>query len=874
MSGGILQGTTTSLQGDITNNANVTFDQTTTGTFADVVSGTGSLTKSNTGTVILSGANTYSGGTTVSGGILQGTTTSLQGDITNNANVTFDQTTTGTYAGVMSGSGSLTKSNTGTVIFTGDNSYTGGTTINAGTLQLGDGGTSGSATSDITNNSNLIFNRSDTVTFANVISSTGAVLQSGTGTVIFTGDNTYTGGTTISAGTLQLGDGGTTGLITGDVTNDSNLIFNHSDVVTFANVVSGTGTLTQSGTGTLILTGANTYSGGTTVSDGILQGDTNSLQGNITNNASVVFDQASDGTFSNVISGTGTVTKSNAGNLDVTGINTYSGNTTIDGGTLSVNGSIASSNVTVNSGATLGGNGTVGSVTLNGGTFAPGNSIGTTHVSGNVDFSGGGIYQVQLDEAGNSDKIIATGTATLGGGSVEILPEAGAYNHLITNYTILTANSGVNGTFDSNSIDSNFAFLTPTLSYDANNVYLELLRNNVSFSAVTTTPNQSVIGDWLTGLSKTNPEEVQYIINQLFLLTPKGARQAFDSLSGVQNTHYQQLIPRLNQQFLNVLFNRINFSGGGGLASLDASQGPLYAYNGNDWPTLASAAVVGSDGFMHPPRGWWMRGFGGVGSIDNTSNVLGMNYRSGGFAAGIDTDWNDKTVGIALGYTKSGVNTFGGNLDVDSYQIAGYGGWEHDALYMNGEVSVGYHRTTSERAVTVGALSGIATGDYDGYDAGMSLEAGKHFNVSAATTITPFVGVSYQHSNRGSYTETGAGVMNLAVKSNDQDSLRTSVGVQLATTVTYDKTELTPYVSVAYARENLDSTSTLQAGLSSVPNTTFQVDGAKLDRNRLQLNLGFSGKISDTTSFNVGYAGEIAGSDENHGVSATLRFVW
>ena len=126
---GVLQGNSASLQGNILNNASVVFDQAGTGTYAGAMSGSGSLAKTGAGTLVLAGANSYSGGTTVSAGVLQGTTASLQGNILNNASVVFDQAGTGTYAGVMSGSGSLTKSGTGTLILTGANSYSGGTTV-------------------------------------------------------------------------------------------------------------------------------------------------------------------------------------------------------------------------------------------------------------------------------------------------------------------------------------------------------------------------------------------------------------------------------------------------------------------------------------------------------------------------------------------------------------------------------------------------------------------------------------------------------------------------------------------------------------------------------------------------------------------------
>ena len=109
--------------------------------------GAGDLTKSGLGTLVLSGTSSRTGATTVSAGTLQGTTATLTGDITDNANVTFDQSTAGTYGGVLFGSGSLTKIGAGTLTLTGANGYGGGTKVTGGSLSissdgnLGNGGT-------------------------------------------------------------------------------------------------------------------------------------------------------------------------------------------------------------------------------------------------------------------------------------------------------------------------------------------------------------------------------------------------------------------------------------------------------------------------------------------------------------------------------------------------------------------------------------------------------------------------------------------------------------------------------------------------------------------------------------------------------------
>ena len=125
MSAGILQGTPRSLQGNILNNATVVFDQASTGTYAGDMRGTGSLTKAGTGTVTLERHQQLRRRHDRVGRHPAGNTPSLQGNILNNAAVVFDQTGNGTYAGVMSGTGGMTLQGGGVLSLTGTNTYTG-----------------------------------------------------------------------------------------------------------------------------------------------------------------------------------------------------------------------------------------------------------------------------------------------------------------------------------------------------------------------------------------------------------------------------------------------------------------------------------------------------------------------------------------------------------------------------------------------------------------------------------------------------------------------------------------------------------------------------------------------------------------------------
>ncbi len=232
------------------------------------------LTKTAAGTLTLSGINTYSGTTTVSAGTLQvgnaGATGTLgSGNVVDNATMHFDRTDSGLIVtNVISGTGSVTQAGSGTTTLLGANTYTGVTTVSAGTLQVGNGGAAGTlGTGSVTDNAALVFDQSDAVTVNSGISGSGSLTQDGTGTTILTGANSY-GTTLISAGTLQIGNDGVTGTLgAGAVVDNAVLSFLRTNTVTAANNISGSGSLVQVGGGT-ILTGTNTYGGATIIDAG------------------------------------------------------------------------------------------------------------------------------------------------------------------------------------------------------------------------------------------------------------------------------------------------------------------------------------------------------------------------------------------------------------------------------------------------------------------------------------------------------------------------------------------------------------------------------------------------------------------------------
>ena len=330
------------------------------------------------------------GSSTLSGTVTLSRATSYAGD------TRIDSSTllTGTSNALSTGAGK------GNIVFQGSGSSVldlRGTTQTVNGLD--DSALAGTIQSTLGTLSTLIVGNNDTTSsYRGTISNNTALQKIGSGTLTLSGANTYTAGTTLNAGVLALGSAnaiGTTGTVSfgggtlqysGSNTTDYSARFSNAasqqysvdtngQNVTLASALTSTGgSFTKLGSGTLTLSGSNTYSGGTIVSAGVLAGTTLSLQGNITNNAAVAFNQTVSGTYSGLMSGIGSLTKSGTGSLTIGANQTYTGATNVDAGTLVLAGNLASGTSTIASGATLIGSGTMsGGLSVNG-SLKPGES--------------------------------------------------------------------------------------------------------------------------------------------------------------------------------------------------------------------------------------------------------------------------------------------------------------------------------------------------------------------------------------------------------------------------------------------------------------------------------------------------------------------
>ncbi|MFC5526192.1 autotransporter domain-containing protein, partial [Rhodanobacter ginsengisoli] len=694
-------------------------------------------------------------------------------------------------------------------------------------------------------------------TFAGTISGSGGLALGG-GTEILSGANTYTGGTTVSAGTLQLGNGGTTGSITGDVSDNGILAFDRSDAVTFGSVISGSGSLTKAGSGTLALTGANSYAGGTTLTTGMLQlgnasaigtgtlamaeftsiGFTSSftLANDITLSGDPTVDVGSGltTTLSGGISdGTqpGDLVKTGSGTLVLTGVDTYTGSTTVAAGTLDVAGSLASS-VSVDSGATLTGTGSTGGMTVGSGSIVTpgGSAIGTLTVNGNVHFASDASYHVDASDSGSSDQIHATGTATLGGGSVVALA-AGSNWAASTRYTIVTGDGGVSGNFGTAS--SNFAFLTPTLSYDANHAYLILARNAVAFPSVGITANQVQTAGAVEALGSSNA-----VYDAVLPLAAGPARAAFNQLAGDSLASTRTAIVDDSHYVRDAINNHLRGVQGAGGISKNDDQGSA-----------------------------WASTWGHGGNHDSDGNAAATHGNGSGLLLGADRDLGAWRVGAVAGLGQLS-NRTDGTADAHSTStVAGlYSGLDLGAWQLQGGVAHSGYRTDSHRTIAVAGLAGVASASYHNGVTQAYVDGGYRIRF-AQGSLTPYLDLARVRLHQDAINESGNPAA-LHVQASTSNVNYGTVGLRGVHDST-SGTQLYANLGFQHAWGDLSAINRqtfAQGGIGS-----FTVDGLPVAMNAGIVDLGIRFNVASNVTVDAGYHGQFASDATDQGARMALN---
>lgn len=520
-----------------------------------------------------------------------------------------------------------------------------------------------------------------------------------------------------------------------------------------------------------------------------------------------------------------------AGTTILTGDNSFFfGTTTITGGRLVVNGMLSGEIVV--DGGSLGGSGSLlslaGLAINSGGTLAPGNSIGTMNVAGDVTFNAGSVFEVEVDDLGNSDLLHAGLTATIdSGASVLVMPENGTDTGVTyadgSVYTILTADGGITGAFGS--ITDTFAFLAGTLSYDANNVYLTL--NQVAdFLSVARTPNQLAAAGGADALGAGNA-----VFDAALGLSVSQSLAAFDALSG-----------------------EVHASIKGALVE--------------DSRHLRRAALARTgEGAARP--GFWATVYGATGAIDSDGNAAEIEKTGGGLIVGVDGEAGGWRIGGALhaGATDFDVDNRGSSGDSTDYGFAIYGSTDLGGSALS--LGAGYtrHDISTDRNIAVGGFSDRAEADYSAGTAQVFGRFSRSFDADAVK-LTPYAEVAHVAHMTDSYSETG-GAAALSGASDTFQATFTTLGLQAEHAVAIGDT----------ANAKLRGGIGWQHGFSDEPEAVnrfaggngFAVRGAALDGDTAIFDAGVDVAVGPATTFGLAYSGQAGSVGQDHALKLAFE---
>lgn len=590
------------------------------------------------------------------------------------------------------------------------------------------------------------------------------------------------------------------------------------------------------------------------------------------NNLSTTFSGALTGSIGRFIKdGTGTLTLSGSSS-------TYGGDTTINGGTLAVNGSLTnSSGIIVNNTGTLGGTGAVPTVTVNnGGALAPGNSIGTINVNGNVTFNAGSTYNVEVSPSA-ADKTVATGTASLTGGTVQATFQAGSY--LTKHYTILTS-AGLGGTTFSglNTISLPTGF-TAVLSYTLTDAILYLTADLGALPTAGLSGSQQGVANTLNNFFNNGGALPPGFVT-LFGLSDHALTNGLSQASGQPGPSSAQSGITATSQFMTTVFDNA-FDQGGASGDSGAPLGYAAERKVSRQSAEAYAAVMPRDRAADFDNRWrvWATAYGGASRVsgDSSAGTATTSSRVYGVIAGADMRADAETrLGFALGGAGTSFAIDGGlgSGRTNMFNASIYGKRQWGPAYVAAALGYAWQDASTDRTVTIAGTDVLHASFHPQALTGR-LETGRRY-VMPAFGVTPYAALQTTTFFMPSYSESatsGSNQFALSYASKIITATRGELGARIDKAYAVQGGVFTLKATTAWAHDwNTDRAAT--ATFQALPGTSFTVNGARPSADAALLSLG--GEMDWGTGWRVAanVDGEFARGSQSYAAKGALKRAW
>lgn len=783
--------------------------------------------------------------------------------------------------------------------------------------------------------------------------SSGKIIKVGTGELILAHANSFTGGVDLTQGTITVGDAYAAGTgpiefkgsaldtrtlkiqtaLTAGLPNDIKInadgfLDTQGYDVTFNGAISGSAALTKLGTGTLTLNGPNTFIGALLQMGDIKAGNNQALGAgdftfsspgtrlyfttdlnNIANtinlsNVGIIHTGNNRVTITGPINGNSNLVKEGPGILELSNaVNGLAAQIVIQQGEVKINGTANAADVVINNASRLTGNFTVLSI-LNSGTVKPGNSIGVAQVLANYNNSNG-TYACEINDAGLSDIINVTGTATLGG-TLYVIPQPGDYSHGIT-YTILSApNNPLAGTFTT--VTGLSSLLRYTATYDANNAYLTVIRLALSdvvklgnpgkvadyIEQLGTPPSGSVLEQLVNVLPSLNEAQMYDALNQLHPAVNGMIASAITSLELSQGdslfafSHMDRSLRRLKKRIKEATEENVTEEQLGlALSQNQASVMGSANYNQPKDPTfplnLKTAALPQSVRTVVGAITLWLQQ--GASLLNQRSNrddsptigVAGIKGDVYNALVGVDRVINSQVlIGAALGYNRMSyrLRKGYGSGKVDSYRLGVYGVWEPDDVwYFNAAAFIGYHDFRGRRHLVLPTVKFTNRQDHGGYHFNAIMEAGRDIILTRLLTLTPYAALGTMQLTEKGYTESGQGFNpRLRVKRHDSRFWQVKLGAQLSQTLDINGTSVYLYGKVGYTYKRYASyPQGIKASFADCGGN-FKVFNYMKAQHMVNPGVGVIALLTDQVNISANYSAEIARSQYLHRAQLRLDY--